>query len=433
MAAFGSWVNGQITRSVLATSGAAGAAFMEGFMEPIIQDIEPDGTLSRESRDRLDSLLDNSSIRQSIVSVKLWRADGTVIYSSETKDLEGQQFVSTDVAQAASGTMKVEFADMISVESAHEQTLGLALIEVYAPLRSHSTGEIVAVGEVYENAETLALQLKASRSRTWVLAFVTTLLMLSVLYLIVWKGNKIIVQQRLELNRRMEDLQKISSQNEGLRLRAEETRMNANQANEEIISRVGQELHDGPIQILSLVMLRIGRMIRSAAGDKLMTQESTIIADLMGSVIQELRTLSTGLVLPEIIDLSAGDAIRQAVERHENLTGSEVRLSLDDLPGTVPPAIKICLYRITQESLSNAYRHAGGVGQEVEVFCDGSYIFLRISDGGTASSMSDRENSGTGTGLGMRSIRDRVFAFGGTVQFTGNDEGTTVSVSLPLT
>src|SRR5690606_17760446 len=79
MAALGSWVNRQITRSVLATSGATAASFMDDFIEPLIQDIRADGTLSPESRTRLDAMLTAGAIRRSFVSIKLWRPDGMVI------------------------------------------------------------------------------------------------------------------------------------------------------------------------------------------------------------------------------------------------------------------------------------------------------------------------------------------------------------------
>jgi hypothetical protein len=128
MAVLGTWVNHQITRSVLATSGSGGVAFMQAFIEPEVQDILPDGTLPPRSHAALDGLLVGAPIGKSIVSVKIWRPDGTVIYTSMSKDVIGERFVSTDVAKAASGQIVSEFEDMISSESAYEQSLEMSLI-----------------------------------------------------------------------------------------------------------------------------------------------------------------------------------------------------------------------------------------------------------------------------------------------------------------
>ena len=430
MAALGSWVNRQITRSVLATSGATAASFMDDFIEPLIQDIRADGTLSPESRTRLDAMLTAGAIRRSFVSIKLWRPDGMVIYSSETKDLEGKTFNSTDVRYAASGLIKAEFADMKSAESSHEQTLGVPLIEVYAPLYNLETSQVIAVGEVYENAVALARQLQSSRMQTWGFVFVTTILMLSILYLIVRRGSHTIAQQRSELQRRIGEVQKISSQNESLRRRAELTRLNANEANEELIGRVGQELHDGPIQTLSLVMLRIDKLFGSGRQEGGQSSDVATIRDLTVSVINELRVLSTGLVLPEIRNLPVAEAIRQAVDRHENLTGTTVETDFDEIPEAVPPALVICLYRITQESLSNAVRHAGGIGQRVAIKFADHEIRLEVSDRGKSAPISDAP---PGSRLGLRGIRNRVESFGGTVEIRSAENGTTVSARLPLT
>ena len=386
MAVLGTWINRQITRSVLAVSGSAGAAFLDAFVEPLIQDIGPDGRLPAESQKALDALLfDGQPIRRSIITVKIWRLDGTVIYVNEPKDLIGQKFASTDVASAAAGEVIAEFDDMTSRESAHEQQLGLSTIEVYAPLHRNTTGEVIAVGEIYENAEILDAQLELGVMRTWIIVCFTTLVMLTVLYLIVRRGSRLISRQRAELQARFRDSQQLAATNEDLRLKAERARLDANAANEELIGRIGLDLHDGPIQILSLLMLRLGRL-RNGGPSGENAANTAAIEELTASVIHELRVLSAGLVLPEIGDLEVGETIRLAVERHENLTGTKVDVEFGDLPQHVTGALKICIYRIVQESLNNSFKHAGGVGQRVRAELRGAHIGLRISDRGGPSS-----------------------------------------------
>lgn len=430
MAVLGTWVNRQVTRSVMATSGADGAAFMKAFIEPQVQNLLDDGTLPAAGHKALDALLASTPIGEHIVSIKIWRPDGRVIYSSGSKGTIGESFISTDVATAASGRIVSEFDDMVSAESAFEQSLEISLIEVYAPLYRTGTGELLAVGEIYENGEPLAAQLRVSRFRTWLVVCFTTLLMLTVLYLIVRRGSNTIANQKAELQSRISEVQQMATQNENLRIAAERARLDANEANEELIGRIGLDIHDGPIQLLSLLMLQLGKLRPGSRKDEA-ERNRAMIKDLTATVIQELRTLSTGLVLPEIGELTVSQTIKLAAERHENLTGTKVELDLKPMPDHVSLALKICLYRIVQESLSNSFRHAGGVGQHVEARFLNNVIVVKISDRG--GGMSDGQTAeGRGLKLGLRGIRNRVQAFRGTVAIQSTSCGTTVHVELPV-
>ncbi len=353
-----------------------------------------------------------------------------MIYVNEPKDLIGRNFVSADVARAAGGEVIAEFDDMTSGESAHEQKLGLSTIEVYAPLHRNTTGEVIAVGEIYENAEILDAQLQFSVMRTWIVVCFTTLVMLTVLYLIVRRGSRLISRQRAELQARFRDSQQLAATNEELRLKAERARLDANAANEELIGRIGLDLHDGPIQILSLLMLRLGRLGRGGPIEETAARTAAI-EELTAGVIHELRVLSAGLVLPEIGDLAVGEAIRLAAQRHENLTGTRVDVEFGDLPEHVTGALKICIYRIVQESLNNAFKHAGGAGQRVEAELRGANIGLRISDSGGLAA-TQRSPAADGSKIGLRGIQSRVETFGGTVVIRSLADGTVVDVELPI-
>jgi Signal transduction histidine kinase len=429
MAVLGSWVNHQITRSVLATSGSAAVGFLQAFVEPILRELDTLEELPPQVHKKLDALFaEGEPILTSFVTLKLWRADGTVLYVNKPKSLIGKQFTSTDVARAASGKVVAEFEDMKSEESAHEQSLGLSLIEVYVPLRDAS-GSIIAVGEVYENATVLDQQLDASAFRTWIFVCFTTAVMLAFLYLIVRRGNQLIERQRSALQQRFQETIALARTNQHLRVEADKARLNANAANEELISRIGLDLHDGPIQLLSLLILRLGSLRRKVDAD----DETYVgsIQKLTASVIQELRELSAGLVLPEIREIGLEEAIRHAAERHENLTGTTVGINLGPLPPDVPDALKICIYRVIQESLNNSFKHAAGKGQRLCAREDQGKILLAIADAGQGSREAVREDL-LGTKLGMYGIRNRVATFGGELTFRSGPDGATVSVVLPI-
>jgi signal transduction histidine kinase len=431
MAVLGTWVNNRITRTVLATAGADGRALIKGLIEPIIQNILPDGTLPESSHTALDKLFAGTPLGRNIVSVKIWRKDQTVIYSSMSKEAVGKSFASTDVEKAFTGQIVAEFEDMISPESAYEQSLKMPLIEVYAPLYRQGTNEVIAVGEIYDDARELASELQASMWRTWLVVSVMTLVMLSVLYGIVRRASNTIAAQRAELDNRVIEAQRMAAQNAELRAIADKTRLEASEANEELLGRIGQDLHDGPVQLLSLLMLRLGQVGPKNSEDKrLKTVDS--IRSLAQEIVRDLRNLSSGLVLPEIGNLTLAEAIGLAVDRHENLTGTKVVTAIEALPERNSDALKICVYRIVQESLTNSFRHAGGAGQHVNAREVDGAIKLTISDTGPGFS---RETllAGKRERLGLRGISNRVLAFGGGVTVEPRPGGgTLVIVTLPV-
>ena len=440
MAVFGTWVNHRITRSVLAAAGADGAALMKGILEQHIQRIRPDGTLHPEDVAALDRLFVGTTFGESIVSVKLWVTDGSenarIVYSSMAKDTIGERHVSTDVQKAAAGELVSEFEDMVSNESLYEQSLALPLIEIYAPLYRSGTQEVLAVGEIYEDASVLAQQLREGVVMTWIVACVTTILMIAILYLIVLGGSRLILRQQAELGAKVKEAEEMAAQNHALRVVADRSRLDANEANEELLGRIGLDIHDGPIQFLTLLRFRLDEIVLNLSGTgrriKEAPAEITEIADKLSAIIDELRDLSVGLVLPELGALSLRETIELAVQRHEQLTGTQVQLHCDGIPAEVQDPFKTCIYRIVQESLSNSFKHAGGHGQRVMASTADGLLKLEISDQGPRDGQGGRSRK-EGTKLGRRGIQNRVAAFNGHVEIDQHaSNGTRVSVAIPL-
>lgn len=429
MLLLGTFVTQQITRSVLASTVAGTEAFFKTIVEPLLEETTDFSELPPSVHEKLDDILAARPLFKNIVTLKIWRTDGTILYVNEPKSLIGRTFASQDVTRAATGGIVAKFEDMESEESRHEQGVGRPLLEIYAPLRDRS-GKIVAVGEIYESASVLDVQLDDSRKSTWLFVCFTTLVMLGFLFLIVRRGNRVIEQQRSALQAKFVEFSALARVNQELRIEADRSRLDANAANEELIGRVGLDLHDGPIQLLSLLMLKLGQLRRRSTTDEDVAY-ATAIQELTGEVIRELRSLSAGLVLPEIREMGVEDTIRLAVQRHENLTGTKVVVESDNLPEDIQISVKICIYRIVQECLNNAFKHAGGVGQHVAATRQGSMIALSVSDQG-AGPRAAADQGGDGTKLGLQGIRNRAATFGGTVEVSADGHGTTVTVHLPI-
>jgi len=116
------------------------------------------------------------------------------------------------------------------------------------------------------------------------------------------------------------------------------------------------------------------------------------------------------------------DQVRQA--------GFAVELVVEGHPGPLPPGVDLSAYRIVQEALTNAMKHAGPSRARVLVRYSDDELELRVSDDGLGPA--SHEWAATG-GQGLLGMRERVNLFGGELDAgPGPDGGFTVSARLPL-
>lgn len=193
--------------------------------------------------------------------------------------------------------------------------------------------------------------------------------------------------------------------------------------------RVAQEIHDTLAQgFTSVVMLAqaagadLDRGAPDAARERLAQVESTARENLA-----EARALvaATGPA-----PLQGGgtlvDAVGRLVERFRTETGIAVTTRLDDVAG-LSSADEVVLLRSAQESLTNVRRHAAARSVVVELTQDRAATRLEVHDDGRGLAPDVTE------GYGLRGMRERVAAGGGTVRVgSGPDGGTSVVVQVPV-
>ena len=117
------------------------------------------------------------------------------------------------------------------------------------------------------------------------------------------------------------------------------------------------------------------------------------------------------------------------VRLHERRTGIKVAVERGTVPDQVTPAVKICAYRFIQEGLNNAFRHAGADGQSIACGLEGSVLVLTVRDKGGTNTLP----AGSGSGLGLVGLRERVESLGGTFRVERRRGGTVIEMRLPIT
>ncbi|WP_350601006.1 histidine kinase [Pseudomonas sp. 65/3-MNA-CIBAN-0223] len=426
----GKLVSARIERAAVQSAAEAGAHYMEAFLEPYVQEMSRDNGLSPTSVESLDRLMDSRSLRRHIVSIKIWRADGTVVYSTD-KSITNRKFPMDEIAEALKGNVVTDLEDLDQEENEFERKLNVPLYEIYAPLREFNTGKIIAVGEFYEMATSLEQEINRIRQQVWMVVGAATLAMLTLLFFLVRRGDQIIQRQQVALRLRLLEQTRLHISNAALQRKMTTATQEFSRINELTLRRIGADLHDGPAQLMTLILIRLDDLAENCTD---IDQESLeTIRGAATDALREVRDLSRGLALPEINDLSLPEELQLVAQRHEQRTGTKVKLSLGPLPEVTSLPLKLCLYRFVQEALNNAYRHAQGRGQAINAdYIDGLlYISVRDSGPGMAAGAMVVETAGR-TRLGLAGLRYRVESLGGLFSIESSSAGTSVNAQFNL-
>jgi signal transduction histidine kinase len=420
MAAIGWWVSHQIANSVTIHSAQEAALYMESSVAPVIQELQNSDTLVPATLDRLDSILNNPAIRDRIISMKIWRLDGTIVYS-KWRERIGKQFAPTEAfSRAAAGDVAGEFESDPHTEDELERRIATPLLEIYAPVRAAETHKVIAVSEFYARGDKLADDLRLATLLSWLVVGAVTILMMSALAGIVYRGSRTIDEQRQLLTKQIGALKSYIDQTEELRQRLQQSNASVADINERTLQRIGADLHDGPAQLLTYALMRLGSIpsLIEGANSTRGAREVEQMRSALSNALSEVRNTSAGLSLPELQNATLAETINLVVALHQEHSGTWVRVNVENLPCTVPLAMKTCIYRFVQEALTNAYRHGGARDQSVTASL-ADRLKITVSDAGPGFAANSKNHSG----LGITGMRARIEALGGIFTIAGGEDG----------
>ncbi len=438
MLVIGWWINHQIRASVFRQSAEITSAYLENGLLALLTDHVQGRVLTPEDIAQLDRFFSQNVLGARIASVKIWAPNGHVVYSSNP-ELIGRVFpIRDELRRAISGSVVVNITALDDVEHRTESWEWESLLEIYAPIRPSNDHPPLAVAEVYLPTTALDEEIRLAQKRTWVIVGASTFLMYVLLNTIMHRGQRIIQQQEQTLRSQVQSLQQLLQQNRELHSRVQRAARRTTELNERYLRRISAELHDGPVQVLALATLQLDsvREALDAQSDPVVIQTLDNTQAALQEALREMRTIATGLRLPELASLTLFEAVARAIAAHERRTQIQVDFQAGDLPDEAPLEIKIALYRITEEALNNAYKHAGGKDQRVRLeLCteaeDQQVILLEVSDSGPGFEQDSADNSARH--LGLIGMRDRAESLGGTFEVhSAPGQGATIRVCLPL-
>ena len=437
MLLIGTWVARQIENSVAYRIGGMTGMYVDSFISPHVQSLVKSEDLSENDRMALDRLYNATPLGEKIVSLKIWRRDGRVLYSS-TKALIGRTYpIDEGLKVALSGNVHSKMSELSAIENEFEKGKWARLIETYVPLHADGLGNVIAAAEFYHTTDQLTIESRAAQSQSWMLLVATVATMYLLLFALVRRGSQTIDAQQRELNDKVTQLTALVAQNERLHDRVRRAAGRTAALNEVFLRRISADLHDGPAQDMGLALMQfelIGDTCvlcpGSGHGPFSTSEEFRAVRTSLQAALTDLRAISAGLQLPEINQLMLCEVAERAIRDYERKTGATVTLNSTGGPHPASLSVKITLYRLLQESLSNGFRHASGLGQQVEVKAGNGCLRVKVSDRGNGFNPGMVVPEGH---MGLAGLRERVEILGGSFDLQSIvGQGTTIRVMLPL-
>ena len=194
--------------------------------------------------------------------------------------------------------------------------------------------------------------------------------------------------------------------------------------------RIGKDLHDGIIQTLYAISLRLEDVPELMAQDRNEAVETVDRAiDALNRTIADLRQFVVGLRPESIDETDLASLLAALVDQVRQNNPVEVELETPDERIDLSAYARGELLQITREALSNIARHAHATTARVSLARAGGKLRLEIVDDGIGFDRSSPTPKGH---LGLANMRDRARALGGALEYGNGGEGTTIIVSVPL-
>jgi signal transduction histidine kinase len=209
---------------------------------------------------------------------------------------------------------------------------------------------------------------------------------------------------------------------------------------EEELQRIVLDIHDGPVQNLFAALSQLSIVRRRLADYPDVAAECApqlqTAAQLLESSLDGIRHVVTMFHAPEFAKLELAQMVDELAVQHETLTAEPVMTEIEPGLPRVPLIIKIALFRILQEALSNIRRHAGSPHATVRLKSAGTHLSLEIEDRGKGFSpppLSGPEATERPIHIGLRGMRERAATVNGRFNVVSKPGvGTCVKVELPI-
>ncbi len=194
-------------------------------------------------------------------------------------------------------------------------------------------------------------------------------------------------------------------------------------------TRIARELHDEIAHAMSVIAVQADAAEGALAHDPALVERPLLaIRKTARDALTDMRRVLGALRADEPAELTPepGLARAGALVEQTREAGLGVQLRIEGEPVPLPPALDLTAYRVLQEGLTNARKHAAAQTVEVVLCYRRDRIDVEVTDDG------DGSGTGGGSGRGLAGLRERVALLGGEFVAGPRSRGFALRVSLPL-
>jgi signal transduction histidine kinase len=197
-------------------------------------------------------------------------------------------------------------------------------------------------------------------------------------------------------------------------------------AQEEERSRIARELHDDISQQLSVLTIDLKLLGQAMQGEtESAAADALRRAEVIGASVHDL---SHRLHPARLRVLGLVEALNE-LKKEVSYPGVTITFTHEGVPSTLPPDLTLCLFRIVQEALQNAFKHGEARNVSVDLTGVPDAVALTIVDDGVGFEV----DAAWHKGLGLISVHERVEAIGGRFELRSSPgAGTRLDVSVPI-
>ena len=202
-------------------------------------------------------------------------------------------------------------------------------------------------------------------------------------------------------------------------------------AQDEERARVARELHDSTAQTLTAILLQLGAAARESTSEPLDARIATL-RELTAEALEEVRSMSHTMHPRVLDDLGLAAALEWLARQAREQGPMNVDVDACEVDVALPASVAAALYRVAQEALRNAARHANASRVDIRLRQDARQAMLEIEDDGVGFDVGQAEKRRPG--MGLFSMRERVGLVNGRlVVNSARGRGTSVVATVPIT
>jgi len=203
------------------------------------------------------------------------------------------------------------------------------------------------------------------------------------------------------------------------------------QTQEEECKRVSRELHDGISQTIAAARFSLETAQLKLQHKDDASAELDRVMKLIRQIMGDIRSISHQLHPGILEDYGLGAALEEQGRELSQRTGIKISVKRLSVRNVLSAEVKVALYRIAQEALTNIERHANATEVKISLSLSPGWLTLRIDDNGQGF---DHENDQLGQhreGIGLRNMKERINFYNGELRVISLHQGTSVQARIP--